>query len=209
MQVKSEPWLISAATGLAVFSESHPPARSLWPRSRAVGFAGRILGLSLAGSVFQNMLKNNLHKYAPGASEDIVVAVVNSADAVWKYVPDDLRPSVLVAYTETLRLVYILGLPFAVLGLLSGLLMKNSKMQSKEEEMAAIAAAKEKAAQANASGEKADALKAEEGAADAERAEEEAEIAEGTAAVAPLPALAGPGSDARVLVDKQEGRSPV
>lgn len=156
----------------------------------------------MAGSVFQNMLKRNLHKYAPEASEEIVTAVVNSADAVWKYVPDDLRPSVLVAYTETLRLVYILGLPFAVLAIGGGLLMKNSKMQSKEEEMAAIAAAKEKAAQAAAANEKVDG-----DVVDAEAATEEARLAEATAAVAPLELE--PGADARVLVDKQEGKSPV
>ncbi len=53
-----------------------------------MGFIGRILGISLAQSVFQNMLKVNLGKYAQGLPEAYVEAVRNDAKAVWEVVPD-------------------------------------------------------------------------------------------------------------------------
>ena len=57
-----------------------------------------------------------------------------------------MRESVLTAYIETLRLVYIIGVPCGILAFFGSLLIKNSKMPSKEEEQAQIKAAREKAA---------------------------------------------------------------
>ena len=114
--------------------------------SRTVGFAGRIIGISLAGSVFENMLQRNLAAYAPDLPAPLVQAVVNSAAAVWDSVPANLQESVLIAYIESLRDVYVMGIPFGICGALAALLIKNSKMQTKAEELAAIEAAKEHAA---------------------------------------------------------------
>ena len=64
------------------------------------------------------------------------------------FAPDsqELRDSVLVAYTESLRDVYVIGIPCGILAALGALCIKNSRMQTKAEELAAIEAAKEKAA---------------------------------------------------------------
>lgn len=64
--------MISAGTGLAVF----------------IGFAGRIVGISLAGSVFENMIQVNLARYAPDLPSSLVAAVINNAGAVWTIVPE-------------------------------------------------------------------------------------------------------------------------
>ncbi|OCF76843.1 aflatoxin efflux pump AFLT [Kwoniella mangroviensis CBS 8886] len=129
-ELRREPWLISLGTGLTVF----------------VGFAGRIVALSMGGSVFENMIQRHLKSSVPGITEEIVMAVVNDATAVWTYVPDEMRPAVLQAYTKTLSQVYIIGLPLAVIALAGALILKNDKIATKEEEEAAKQSAKEKEA---------------------------------------------------------------
>lgn len=118
-ELKKEPQFISAGVGIGTFT----------------GFAGRIIGISLAGSVFENMIQVNLHKYVPQLSEAQVMEVVNDAGAVYSMIPEEYRTQTLVAYTQTLRLVYIIGLPFAVCGIAAALLIKNSKMPTKAEEL--------------------------------------------------------------------------
>ena len=44
--------------------------------------------MSLAGSVFGNMLQVNLRKYAPGLSAELVTAIQNTAGAVFTDVPE-------------------------------------------------------------------------------------------------------------------------
>ncbi|OXG42035.1 aflatoxin efflux pump AFLT [Cryptococcus neoformans Bt120] len=124
--LKKEPWLISLGTGLVVFT----------------GFAGRIVALSMSGSVFENMIQRHLKAMVPGISEEIISAVVNDATAVWTSVPEDLREPVLRAYTKTLSQVFIIGLPLSIIALVGALAMKNDKMATKEEEEKGIADAK-------------------------------------------------------------------
>ena len=123
-ELKKEPWLISAGTGMAVF----------------VGFYGRIIGISVATCVLENLLQKKLHQYVPDMPEIYVQQVINQASAVWTIIPEQYRQGSLEAYTEVLRIVYILGLPFAAIGVLFGLFLKNDKMQTKEQELAAIKA---------------------------------------------------------------------
>ena len=49
------------------------------------------MGISLAGSVFENMLQRNLAHYAPDLAPALVAIVISSASAVWTAVPD-VRP---------------------------------------------------------------------------------------------------------------------
>lgn len=62
-----------------------------------VGFAGRVVGISLAGSVFGNMLQVYLGKYAPTLPPQYLEAVINSPAAVWDTVPAVSHPSVLMS----------------------------------------------------------------------------------------------------------------
>lgn len=128
--LNSTPRLVPAGVGLGTY----------------LGFAGRIVGISLAGSVFENLLQKNLHKYVPDLPDELVQAVVNQATAVWTDVPEYFRPATLTAYVNTMRIVYIIGVPFGAAGLLAALFIKDEQLPSKEEEMAKNAARKEQAA---------------------------------------------------------------
>ncbi|WVN86534.1 uncharacterized protein L203_101700 [Cryptococcus depauperatus CBS 7841] len=129
-ELRKEPWLISLGTGLTVF----------------IGFFGRITALSMAGSVFENMIQRHLKSYVPGITPDIVKAIVNDASAVWTAVPEEMRVPVLEAYTKALSQVFVIALPMSLLALGGALLMKNDKMVTKEEEKKSLETAKEEAA---------------------------------------------------------------
>ncbi|ODN80391.1 hypothetical protein L202_02642 [Cryptococcus amylolentus CBS 6039] len=116
--LKKEPWLISLGTGMVVF----------------VGFAGRIVALSMGGSVFENMLQRHIASSVPTLDPSLLAAVINDASAVWTVVPDDLRVPVLEAYTKTLSQVFVIGLPLSLIAFGGALVMRNDRMASKEEE---------------------------------------------------------------------------
>lgn len=107
----------------------------------------------------------------------------------------------MIAYTETLRAVYIIGVPCSVLAFVGALFIKNSKMQTKAEEEEAIRKAREEAA-ADAAGSAEGPVDAEKQVKDAVRAEREEEEATAIAAVAPVPqgAVQG-GTDAQSALD--------
>ncbi|KAF8304792.1 MFS general substrate transporter [Clavulina sp. PMI_390] len=107
-----QPKLMSIATGTVTF----------------FGYVGRNVGISLAGSVFGNMLQKNLVKDVPSLSSDIIQKIQANANAVWTDVPDDLRPTVLEAYTKTLSYVFIIGVPGSVIALAGALAMRDVKM---------------------------------------------------------------------------------
>jgi Na+/melibiose symporter-like transporter len=138
--LRDEPHLITMGTGVGTF----------------VGFSGRIVGLSLAGSVFENMMQVNLHKYVPGLPEELVHAITSNANALWTAVPESLRPATLEAYSHTVRVVFIIGVPAAILAVIGALCMRNDKMPTKEEEAERMQKrlAAEEAAAAAARGEK-------------------------------------------------------
>ncbi|BEJ13591.1 hypothetical protein CspHIS471_0307650 [Cutaneotrichosporon sp. HIS471] len=116
--LRDEPSLITMGTGVGTF----------------FGFAGRIIGLSLAGSVFENMIQVNLHKYVPNLPEELVHVMTSNANALWTIVPEPFRPKALEAYSHTMRVVFLIGVPGGILGLLGGLFMRNDKMPTKAEE---------------------------------------------------------------------------
>ncbi|WVQ71500.1 hypothetical protein IAR50_001038 [Cryptococcus sp. DSM 104548] len=117
-ELRHEPGLLSMGTGLAVF----------------VGFAGRILGLNVAQSVFENMVQRNLRSQVPNITPQLISSIMNDAASVWTVVPDQLRPDVLKAWCKTASEVFMICIPLAVLALVGGLVMKNSRMATKEEE---------------------------------------------------------------------------
>lgn len=106
-----------------------------------------------------------------------------------------------MAYTETLRAVYIIGVPCSILAFAGSLLIKNSKMQTKAEEEEAIRKAREEAAADEKSGDAGDAEKQVKDAVRAEREEEEAEVMTAVGAV-PDGAVHGENDAERALGDK-------
>lgn len=147
-ELKKEPWLISAGTGIAVFCKSKTQSmfQGILVLMRSVGMAGRIIGLSMAGSVFGNTIQTNIAKYASDLPPQFANALINDASAVWSIIPEQYREGALMAYTEALRNVYIIGVPCAIIGFIGAMFIKNSKMQSKAEEEEANRVLREKAA---------------------------------------------------------------
>ena len=183
--LKKEPRLIPTGTGIATFGASFSLFVKRDDADGTVGFAGRIVGISLFGSVFGNTLQTNLHKYAPDLPQELAAAVLNDATATWNLVPEQFRAQTLMAYTEALRNVYIIGVPLAIIAFFGALAIKNSKMQTKAEEEAAIKKSREDAAGGGAKegGEAEKAIVSDEAQVQREEAE-----AEAMAAVAPVPA---------------------
>lgn len=118
--LREQPHLITMGTGIGTF----------------IGFAGRIVGLSLAGSVFENMIQVNLHKYVPDLPEEVVHAMTSNAGALWTSVPEPLRPAALEAYSQTVRLTFLIGVPGSILAIVGGLIVRNDKLPTKAEETA-------------------------------------------------------------------------
>jgi hypothetical protein len=71
-------------------------------------FLGGMVGLSVAEAVFSTELTRFLARYAPEAPAAIVR---NSPTAIYADLPAALVPGVIKAYIESLRVVYILGVP--------------------------------------------------------------------------------------------------
>ncbi|KAF8317979.1 MFS general substrate transporter [Clavulina sp. PMI_390] len=111
-EFRNEPQYVTLGTGAITFC----------------GFIGRLYGIGIGGSVFENMIPVNITKYAPTLSPEITTQVRDNALAVWTSVPDDLRPAVLEAYTKTLGAVYLIGVPWAAIALIAALFLGNIKM---------------------------------------------------------------------------------
>jgi hypothetical protein len=106
------------------------------------------------------------------------------------------RENCLRAYTETLRAVYIIGVPCAILAFIGALFIKNSKMQTKAEEEEAIRKAREEEAGEGNAVVAGDVEKQEGRIHDSARAEREEEEAVALSAVGPVPqAAVETGSD--------------
>ncbi|KAJ6526830.1 major facilitator superfamily domain-containing protein [Mycena capillaripes] len=88
-------------------------------------FLGGMIGLSVAEAVFASELTRFLAHYAPDAPVSIVR---NSPTAIHTQLPAALVPGVLRAYIESLKIVYLLGVPIAILSLFAALLVKNIRI---------------------------------------------------------------------------------
>ncbi|KAJ7347728.1 ABC transporter [Mycena albidolilacea] len=88
-------------------------------------FLGGMVGLSVAEAVFSTELTRFLARYAPDAPAAIVR---NSPTAIYADLPAALVPGVIRAYIESLRVVYILGVPAGAVSILVTLFIKNLKI---------------------------------------------------------------------------------
>ncbi|KAF7983097.1 hypothetical protein HWV62_24031 [Athelia sp. TMB] len=110
VEFKDAPVLIGQASSMATFGQ----------------FLGGTIGLGIAEPVFAGELSRNLLKYAPNAPTAIVK---ESPVAIWTDIPADLIPGVVLAYCESLKIVFIVGVPIAALGLVTALFIKNEKIE--------------------------------------------------------------------------------
>ncbi|KAJ7150499.1 ABC transporter [Mycena crocata] len=92
VEFKDEPKLLGQAQSLASFGQ----------------FLGGMMGLSVAEPVFASELTHFLARYAPDAPAAIAR---NSPTAIYSDLPAEIIPGVLKAYIESLRIVFVLGVP--------------------------------------------------------------------------------------------------
>jgi hypothetical protein len=71
-------------------------------------FFGGTVGLGVAEPVFASELSKFLIKYAPNAPATIVK---QSPTAIYSSIPADQVPGVVRAYTESLKIVFVIGVP--------------------------------------------------------------------------------------------------
>ncbi|KAK7044538.1 major facilitator transporter-like protein [Favolaschia claudopus] len=110
VEFRNEPKLLGQATSMGSFAQ----------------FLGGTVGLGVAEPVFASELAKFLLKYAPNAPAEIVK---ESPTAIYDALPPDMIPGVVKSYTESLRIVFVLGVPVAGLALLTATMIKNIKIE--------------------------------------------------------------------------------
>ncbi|KAK7052588.1 major facilitator transporter-like protein [Favolaschia claudopus] len=98
-------------------------------------FLGGMIGLSIAEAVFASEITHFLGRYAPSAPAAIVR---NSPTAIYTDLPAELIPGVVKAYVDSLKVVYILGIPVAALSMIATVFIKNIRIV-KEKDAASVA----------------------------------------------------------------------
>ncbi|KAJ3709983.1 major facilitator superfamily domain-containing protein [Lentinula raphanica] len=109
VEFKDAPRLLGQATSMASFAQ----------------FLGGTLGLGVAEPVFASELSKNLLKYAPDAPATIVK---ESPTAIYTDLPSSMIPGVVQAYAQSLRIVFVVGVPVAGLALICAFFIKNLKI---------------------------------------------------------------------------------
>jgi hypothetical protein len=89
-------------------------------------FLGGTLGLGIAEPVFASELGKYLLRFAP----EVPAAIVKQSPiAIYTDLPAAMIPGVVRAYTESLRIVFLLGVPVAGLALLSSMFIQNLRIE--------------------------------------------------------------------------------
>ncbi|KAJ7718769.1 ABC transporter, partial [Mycena maculata] len=109
-EFKDHPKLLGQATSVASFAQ----------------FFGGTIGLGVAEPVFASELGKYIPQYAPEAPAAIVK---ESPTAIYTDLPAAMIPGVVQAYMQSLRVVFVLGVPVSGLALLSAMFIKNIKIE--------------------------------------------------------------------------------
>ncbi|KAF7298821.1 Major facilitator superfamily protein [Mycena indigotica] len=109
---------------------------------------GGTIGLAVATPVLSSTLSTNINTNAPAAPADIVSIIRDSPTSIYtdQRVPSALIPGIVRAYTGSLKVVFVLGVPVAGLALLSAMFMhririgeqgplEETDIQAKDEEV--------------------------------------------------------------------------
>ncbi|KZP19616.1 ABC transporter [Athelia psychrophila] len=87
---------------------------------------GGTIGLSVAEPVFSSEMTKNLLKYAPLAPAAIVM---ESPVNIYTDLSPDLIPGVVLAYCDSLKVVFVICVPISILGLIAALFIENIKIK--------------------------------------------------------------------------------
>ncbi|KAJ7923408.1 ABC transporter [Mycena leptocephala] len=108
VEFKDKPKLLGQASSMATFAQ----------------FLGGTLGLGIAEPVLASELGKYLARFAPSAS----AAIVRQSPTTITELPVAMIPGVVRAYTESLRVVFVVGVPVAGLALLSSMFIQNIRI---------------------------------------------------------------------------------
>ncbi|KAJ3912102.1 ABC transporter [Lentinula edodes] len=109
VEFRDAPKLLGQATSMASFGQ----------------FLGGTLGLGVAEPVFSSELAKYLLMYAPDAPATIVK---ESPTAIYTEISPSLIPGVVQAYSQSLRIVFVVGVPVAGLALFTAMFIKNTRI---------------------------------------------------------------------------------
>ncbi|THU88693.1 transporter, partial [Dendrothele bispora CBS 962.96] len=109
VEFKSEPHYLSQATSMASVAQT----------------LGGTIGLGIAEPVFSSQLDKYIPRYAPLVNPTLIK---ESPTAIYGSVDSSLIPGVIRVYTESLRIVFIIGVPVAVLALIFAVFIKNERV---------------------------------------------------------------------------------
>ncbi|KAJ7453013.1 hypothetical protein B0H11DRAFT_1927161 [Mycena galericulata] len=109
VEFKDTPKLLAQAMSAASFAQ----------------FLGGTIGLGVAEPVFSTELGKNILRYAPEAPAAIIR---ESPTAIYTDLPAAQIPGVVQAYMQSLRVVFILGVPVAGLALFAAIFIKNIRI---------------------------------------------------------------------------------
>ncbi|KAL7006650.1 hypothetical protein EMMF5_003817 [Cystobasidiomycetes sp. EMM_F5] len=100
--------------------------------SRAMGVTtgsqmlGGIVGLAIAGAVFDQKLANNLEQFAPG----VPAIVANAPTALRQYVSGSTLDAVILSYVNAVKYTFIVCVPIAGISAIVALFIKNRPMMA-------------------------------------------------------------------------------
>ncbi|KAK4051704.1 hypothetical protein OIO90_004654 [Microbotryomycetes sp. JL221] len=108
VEFRDTPKLLAQGTGLASFSQ----------------FLGGTIGLAVAQAVFAGVLGEKMRQFAPNAP----IAIVKQDPLSIYDLPVDQIDPVIKAYVRTLKYVFILGVPFAIVAQITSFFISNSRI---------------------------------------------------------------------------------
>ncbi|GAA5877202.1 hypothetical protein JCM8547_006297 [Rhodosporidiobolus lusitaniae] len=109
-EFKNEMRLVGQATSLASFAQ----------------FLGGTISLAIGQAALSTQLTKNFAKYAPDAPLSVIA---ESPLAIWD-LAEDVIPQAVLAYVKSLKIVFILGVPFFVLGIFSAFFVNNLSIKA-------------------------------------------------------------------------------
>ncbi|KAJ7084715.1 putative transporter [Mycena epipterygia] len=112
VEFRDTPALVGQATSLGSFAQARP-------------FLGGTLALGVAEPVFASQLSKYLRQYAPDAPLSVVQ---QSPTSIYSALPADMVPGVVRAYTASLKIVFLIGVPIAFLALVSAAFINNLRI---------------------------------------------------------------------------------
>lgn len=98
---------------------------------------GGVIGIAIAGTIFNNQLVKELGAYAGQIPPDILKAVKQSVTVIFQ-LPQELQAPVVHAYVKALDYVFIFCVPVAVLASVFSVLVKNWNMKERGANMNAV-----------------------------------------------------------------------